>query len=171
MTDLDNNNAACVIEREHPSSDRDFAVVAVLAALVTEMDATGSELPPLWPRVLHCFPCFDSSSPWRLNSRSDYTSISPLMRAMCSPLLRHQQAGARGIRSLLTSHNPPIDDVVAWGAMRPLAAMLEDDSVPLTQMHVIIALEKISARAKAYCWVDEDTWSGGQLCEIALVRQ
>jgi hypothetical protein len=29
--------------------------VAVLAALVTELDATGSELPPLWPRVFHCF--------------------------------------------------------------------------------------------------------------------
>jgi hypothetical protein len=58
----EDNNADQLVERKHPSSERDFAVVAVLAALVTEMDATGSELPPLWPRVLHCFPCFDSSS-------------------------------------------------------------------------------------------------------------
>jgi hypothetical protein len=144
----DDNNACHVIEREHPSSDRDFAVVAVLAALVTEMDATGSELPPLWPRVLHCFPCFDRSSLREIESPHDYTSVSPLMRAMCSPLLRHQQAGARGIQLLLTRRDPPIDRLVAAGAMRPLAAMLEDDSVPLTQMHVIMALEKISHAPK-----------------------
>jgi hypothetical protein len=146
MTDLDNNNAACVIEREHPSRDHDFAAVAALAALATGMDATGSELPPLWPRVLHCFPCF--WSPWMFSPPFDYTSIAPLMRALCSPLLRHQQAGARSIRSLVTSHNPLIDDVVAWGAMRPLAAMLEDDSVPLTQMDVICALAIISCTPK-----------------------
>jgi hypothetical protein len=35
------NNANYVVDREHPASDRDFAVVAVLAALATEMDARG----------------------------------------------------------------------------------------------------------------------------------
>jgi hypothetical protein len=84
----------------------------------------------------------------RLNHRAIRSDISLLMRAMCSPLLRHQQAGARGIHKLLTQHNPPIDDVVAWGAMRPLAELLEDDSVPLTQMDVVRALAKISCTPK-----------------------
>jgi hypothetical protein len=138
----DDNNADHVIERAHPSSDRDFAVVAVLAALVTEMDATGSELPPLWPRVLHCFPCLNIESP------RDWFSIPSLMRALCSPLLRHQQAGAHGILSLLTQYESPIDRLVAWGAMPPLVAMLGDDSVPLTQMDAVRALAEISCSPK-----------------------
>jgi hypothetical protein len=150
MTDFDDNNADRVIEREHPSSDRDFAVVAVLAALTTEMDATGSELPPLWPRVLHCFRCFvDRWSLWLIGSLlCDWTCIPLLMRALCSPLIRHQQAGARGVHSLMTQYDPPIDRFVASGAMRPLAGMLEDDSGPLTQMHVVCALARISCTPK-----------------------
>jgi hypothetical protein len=96
----DDNNADQLIEREHPSSDRDFAVVAVLAALATEMDATGSELPPLWPRVLHCFPCFDRSSLWRLNHRAIH--LHPAT-----------DAGA-----VLAAPSSP----AGWGAGHPLAA-------------------------------------------------
>jgi hypothetical protein len=153
----EDNNADQVVERAHPASDEDFSVVAVLAALAAEMDATGSELPPLWPRVLHCFPCFDRWSLLKIKSprdwsrgyeSCDYSPIPPLMRALCSPFLRHRQAGVRGIHSLVTQYNPPIDDLVAWGAMPSLAALLEDDSVLLTQMHVIKALAKISHTPK-----------------------
>jgi hypothetical protein len=66
------------------------------------------------------------------------------MRALYSPLLRHQQAGARGIHSLWSRYDPPIDYLVAEDAMAPLAQLLEDDSVPLTQMHVTRVLAEIS---------------------------
>jgi hypothetical protein len=72
-------NADHVVEREHPASDEDFAVVAVLAALATETDATGSALPPLWPRILHCFSNFVSSE-----LALDATSIPLLTRALRS---------------------------------------------------------------------------------------
>jgi hypothetical protein len=144
----DDNNAEHVIERKHPASDRDFAVVAVLAALATEMDVTGSELPPLWPRVLHCFPCFDQSSLRKIESPGGRTSVPLLMRALFSPLLRHQQAGARGIHVLLTRSGPPIDYLVAEGAMGPLAEMLEVDSMPLTRTDAVCALARISCSPK-----------------------
>jgi hypothetical protein len=145
----DDNDADHVIERKHPASDRDFAVVAVLAALATEMDATGSVLPPLWPRVLHCFPCFDRRSLWKIQSPDgNWTSVPLLMRALCSPFLRHQQAGARGIHLLLTRDDPPIDYLVDEGAMGPLAELLEADSMPLTRTDAVCALAKISCFPK-----------------------
>jgi hypothetical protein len=152
MSDWNDNNADQLVERKHPSSDEDFAVVAVLAALATEMDATGSELPPLWPRVLHCCPCFDPLSSWIIKSpcnwKSVYTSIPLLMRAMYSPFPRHQQIGARGIHLLLKREDLPIDYLVAKGAIRPLAAMLDGDSVSLTQMDAVRVLAEISCSPK-----------------------
>jgi hypothetical protein len=138
-------NSDHVVEREHPASDEDFAVVAVLAALAMEMDVTGSALPLLWPRVLHCFSGFVSNE-LALNA----TSVPLLMRALRSPIPRHQQAGAEGIDLLLPREDSPIadssivDELAAAGAMPLLAAMLEDDSVLLSLMHVVCALYKFS---------------------------
>jgi hypothetical protein len=144
----EDNNADQLFEYAHPASDHDFAVVAVLAALATEMDATGSELPPLWPRVLHCFSNFDSSSLRMIHSPCVDASIPLLMRTLCSPLSRHQQAGARGIHLLLKRSGSFIDHVVAAGAMPPLAELLDDDSVPLTQMDAVSVLAEISCFPK-----------------------
>jgi hypothetical protein len=137
-----------VVEREHPASDEDFAVVAVLAALAMEMDATGSALPLLWPRVLHCLSNFVSSE-LKLNA----TSVPLLMRALRSPIPRHRRASAEGIDLLLDKFtpivdSPMVDELAAAGAMPLLAAMLEDDSVPLSQMHVVWALYKFSSVPK-----------------------
>jgi hypothetical protein len=122
-------NADRIVDREHPASDEDFAVVAVLAALATETDATGSALPPLWPRVLHCVSNFLSSE-----LALDATAV-PLMRALRSSIPRHQQAGAEGINLLLDS--PIVDELAAAGAIELLAAMLEDGSVLRPQMNVV----------------------------------
>jgi hypothetical protein len=134
-------NADRVVDREHPASDEDFAVVAVLAALAMEMDVTGSALPLLWPRVLHCLSDFVSSE-----LEFDVTSIPLLMRALRSSIPRHQRAGAEGINLLLDTPtvDSRVDEIAAAGAMPLLAAMLEDDSFTLSQMHVVVALYKFS---------------------------
>jgi hypothetical protein len=139
-------NADHVVEREHPASDEDFAVVAVFATLAMEMDATGSALPLLWPRVLHCVSNFVSSE-----LALDAASIPLLMRALRSSIPRHQRAGAEGIHLLLDSlivDSPIANELAAAGAMPLLAAMLEDDSVLLSQVHVLRALYKFSSVPK-----------------------
>jgi hypothetical protein len=134
-----------VIEREHPASDEEFAAVAVLATLAFEKDTKGSALPPLWPMLLHFFSGFAVPTGTAAESL-DASSIPQLIRALHSPLHRHQHGGAFGMRKVLSREkSPPIDDVIAAGAVPLLAKLLENDSTPVTQFEAAWALTNIAS--------------------------
>jgi importin subunit alpha-1 len=134
-----------VIEREHPASDVEFAAVAVLATLAFETDTKGSALPPLWPMLLHFFSDFAPPTGTAAESL-DASAIPLLIRALLSPLLRHQHGGAFGIRKVLArDESPPIDDAVAAGAVPLLAKLLENDDTPATQFEAAWALGNITS--------------------------
>jgi hypothetical protein len=78
-----------VIEREHPASDVEFGAVAVFATLAFETDTKGSALHPLWPMLLHFFSGFAPPTGTAAGTL-DTSSIPQLIRALRSPLLRHQ---------------------------------------------------------------------------------
>jgi hypothetical protein len=90
-----------VIEREHPASDVEFAAVAVLATLAFETDTKGSALPPLWPMLLHFFSDFAVPTGTAAESL-DASAIPQLIRALHSPIHRHQHEGAFGMRKVLS---------------------------------------------------------------------
>jgi hypothetical protein len=134
-----------VIEREHPASDAEFAAVAVLATLAFETDTKGSALPPLWPMLLHFFSDFARPTGTAAESL-DASSIPQLIRALRSPLLRHQHGGAFGMRKVLSREkSPPIGDVIAAGAVPLLAKLLENDDTPATQFEAVWALGNIAS--------------------------
>jgi hypothetical protein len=133
-----------VIEREHPASDAEFAAVAVFAALAFETDTKGSALPPLWPMLLHFFS--DFAPPTGTAAESLGVSCIPqLIRALRSPLLRHQHGGAFGMRKVLSHRKlPPIGAAIAAGAVPLLAKLLENDDNPVTQSEAAWALTNIA---------------------------
>jgi importin subunit alpha-1 len=134
-----------VIEREHPASDAEFAAVAVLATLAFETDTMGSALPPLWPMLLHFFSDFAAPTGTAAESL-DASAIPQLIRALRSPLLRHQHGGAFGMRKVLSrDESPPIDDAIAAGAVPLLAKLLENDSTPAAQFEAVWALTNIAS--------------------------
>jgi hypothetical protein len=109
-------------EQAHPASDDDFAVVAVLAALANRMDVTGYALRPLWPSVLHSFSHF--TAPSSAAEALNVISIPLLMRLLRSPMPRHQEAGARCVRVLLSRRDsPPVNDP-AVASITPLLVQL-----------------------------------------------
>jgi hypothetical protein len=134
-----------VIEREHPASDEEFAVVAVLATLAFETDTTGPALPPLWPMLLHFFSDFAPPTGTAAESL-DVSAIPQLIRALRSPFLRHQHGGAFGMRKVLArDQSPPIGDVIAAGAVPLLAKLLENDDTPATQFEAAWSLGNIAS--------------------------
>jgi importin subunit alpha-1 len=134
-----------VIEREHPASDVEFAAVAVLATLAFETDTMGSALPPLWPMLLHFFSGFAPPTGTAAESL-DASAIPQLIRALHSPIHRHQHGGAFGMRKVLSREkSPPIDDVIAAGAVPLLAKLLENDNTPATQFEAAWALTNIAS--------------------------
>jgi hypothetical protein len=77
----------------------------------------------------------------------DASSIPQLIRALLSPLLRHQHGGAFGMRKVLSREkSPPIDDVIAAGAVPLLAKLLENDDTPVTQFEAASELALIPGR-------------------------
>jgi importin subunit alpha-1 len=134
-----------VIEREHPASDAEFAAVAVLATLAFETDTKGSALPPLWPMLLHFFSNFAPPTGTAAESL-DASCIPQLIRALRSPIHRHQHGGAFGMRKVLQpEQSPPIDDAVTAGAVPLLAKLLENDDTPATQFEAAWALTNIAS--------------------------
>jgi importin subunit alpha-1 len=133
------------IEREHPASDVEFSAVAVLATLAFETDTKGSALPPLWPMLLHFFS--DFAVPTGTAAESLAASCIPqLIRALRSPLLRHQHGGAFGMRKVLSHEtSPPIGDAIAAGAVPLLAKLLENGNTPATQFEAAWALTNIAS--------------------------
>jgi importin subunit alpha-1 len=136
------------IEREHPASDEEFAAVAVLATLAFETDTKGSALPPLWPMLLHFFS--DFAVPTGTAAESLAASCIPqLIRALRSPLLRHQHGGAFGMRKVLSREtSPPIGEAIAAiaaGAVPLLAKLLEKSNTPATQFEAAWALTNIAS--------------------------
>jgi hypothetical protein len=104
-------------EQAYPASDDDFEIVAVLAALANRM---GPALRPLWPSVLHSFSHIAPPSAEALN----VTSIPLLVRLLRSPIPRHQHAGARSVRMLLSRRgSSPVNDLAAAG-ITPLLVQL-----------------------------------------------
>jgi hypothetical protein len=127
--------ADAAVFHEHPANAGEFASVAVLAALAHGTDMEGFALPPLWPMVLH-YSFVDLLS---LSSCADdlpvlsVASIPELIRALRSPLHRHQHDGAIGIRRLLNiprGTTPPFAEIIAAGAVPLLAALLRNDIAP-----------------------------------------
>jgi importin subunit alpha-1 len=134
-----------VIDYEHPASDAEFAAVAVLATLAFETDTKGSALPPLWPMLLHFFSGFAVPTGTAAESL-DASSIPQLIRALRSPIHRHQRGGAFGIRKVLSREKaPPTDDAIAAGAVPLLAKLLENDNTPVTQFEAAWALTNIAS--------------------------
>jgi importin subunit alpha-1 len=134
-----------VIEREHPASDEEFAAVAVLTTLAFETDTMGSALPPLWPMLLHFFSDFAPPTGTAAGTL-DASAIPQLIRALLSPLVRHQHGGAFGMKNVLSRENSPIDDAIAAGAVPLLAKLLENDDTPATQFEAAWALMNIASR-------------------------
>jgi importin subunit alpha-1 len=133
------------IEREHPASDVGFSAVAVLATLAFETDTKGSALPPLWPMLLHFFSDFAVPTGTAAESL-DASCIPQLIRALRSPLLRHQHGGAFGMRKVLSREkSPPIGDAIAAGAVPLLAKLLENGNTPVTQFEAAWALTNIAS--------------------------
>jgi importin subunit alpha-1 len=133
--------ADIVIEREHPASDVEFAAVAVLATLAFETDTKGSALPPLWPMLLHFFSSFAPPT-----TALDESCFPQLIRALRSPLLRHQHGGAFGFRKVLAREkSPPIGAAITTGAVPLLAKLLENDDTPVTQFEAAWALGNIAS--------------------------
>jgi importin subunit alpha-1 len=134
-----------VIEREHPASDVEFAAVAVLATLAFETDTKGSALPPLWPMLLHFFSGFAVPTGTAAESL-DASAIPQLIRALHSPIHRHQHEGAFGMRKVLSrDESPPFDDAIAAGAVPLLAKLLENDNTPVTQFEAAWSLGNIAS--------------------------
>jgi importin subunit alpha-1 len=139
-----------MIHFEHPARAEEFAAVAVLATLAYEADETGSALPPLWPMVLHSsftdlilpVPGADADA-----SSSDAASIPELIRALRSPIPRHQHGGALGIRRMLYPRRTTlINDIIASGAVPLLARLLESGAAPpATQFEAAWALAIVAS--------------------------
>jgi hypothetical protein len=115
-------------ETEHPARAEEFAAVAVLATLAYGADGTGSMLPPLWPRVLHC--CFtDIIFP---TAMPGVTSIPELIRALRSSIPRHNLGGTLGFGNLTESRDiigESLDEIIAAGAVPVLARLLGNAAV------------------------------------------
>jgi hypothetical protein len=127
------NSADAAVFHEHPANAGEFASVAVLAALAHGTDMEGFALPPLWPMVLHYF-FVDLVSPRADDLPVLSVAVIPeLIRALRSPLHRHQHDGAIGIRMLLNiprGTTPPFAEIIAAGAVPLLAALLRNDIAP-----------------------------------------
>jgi hypothetical protein len=131
-------------ETEHPAHAEEFAAVAVLATLAYEADGTGSMLPPLWPRVLHA--CFTDNI-FSTAVMPGVTSIPELIRALRSPIPRHQHNGALGIKRLLYPWDEGglTDEIVAAGVMPLLARLLGNGAAPhATQFEAVWALASVA---------------------------
>jgi hypothetical protein len=156
--DVVSDDADTKFHFEHPARAEEFAAVAVLATLAYEADETGSALPPVWPMVLHSsftdliLPVPDADAD---ASSSDAASIPELIRAMRSPIPRHQHGGALGIRSLLYLRwDALIDDILASGAVPLLARLLASGSAPhATQFEAAWALAIVAAWDAVPCVV------------------
>jgi hypothetical protein len=76
----------------------------------------------------------------------DASAIPQLIRALRSPLLDDQHGGAFGMRKVLSrEESPPIDEVIAAGAVPLLAKLLENDDTPVTQFEAAWALTNIAS--------------------------
>jgi hypothetical protein len=142
-------DASINIEREHPASGEEFAAVAVLAALELATDDTRFALPPLWPMVLHLFSIIVLPTEQRRPGTSFDLGllIYRCVLVMRSPVHRHQHSGAIGMRRVLSGYfytSPPIDEVIAAGAVPLLAKLLENDGTPATQLEAVWALTNIA---------------------------
>jgi hypothetical protein len=146
--------ADAAVFHEHPANAGEFASVAVLAALAHGTDMERFALPPLWPMVLH-YSFVDL-----LSSRADHlpvlsvAAIPELIRALRSPLHRHQHDGAIGIRRLLNiprGTTPPFAEIIAAGAVPLLAALLRNDiAPPATQFDAARALADMVVQPASY---------------------
>jgi hypothetical protein len=142
-------DASINIEREHPASGEEFAAVAVLAALELVTDDTRFALPPLWPMVLHLFSTI-ILPPERQRPGMSFDLrwlIDQCVHVLRSPVHRHQHSGAIGMRRVLSGYfytSPPVDEVIAAGAVPLLANLLENDGTPATQLEAAWALTNIA---------------------------
>jgi hypothetical protein len=142
------DDADTMIHFEHPAHAEEFAAVAVLAMLAHEADETGSALPPLWPMVLHSsFIDLVLPVPGADAEASSSASISELIRALRSLILRHQYGGALGIRRVLYPRREArIDDIVAAGTVPLLARLLGSGTAfPATQLEAAWVLAIVAA--------------------------
>jgi hypothetical protein len=154
--DVGSDDADTMIHFEHPARAEEFAAVAVLATLAYEADETGSALPPLWPMVLHSsftdlilpVPGADADA-WS----SDAASIPELIRALRSPIPRHQHGGALGIRRMLSQSSEDeafIDSIIASGVVPLLARLLESGAAPhATQFDAAWALAIVASSSES----------------------
>jgi hypothetical protein len=132
-------------DREHPASAEDFAAVAVLAALELAADETGYALPPLWPRVLDFISDIVLPTEQHPADSLDASFIPWFVRALRSPLHRHQYGGAIGMKKVLSRQEPAaIDDAIAAGAVPLLAVLLDANNAPTTQFAAMSALSSIA---------------------------
>jgi importin subunit alpha-1 len=142
-------DASINIEREHPACGEEFAAVAVLAALELVTDDTRFALPPLWPMVLDFFSII-ILPPERQRPGKSFDRrwlIDQCVHVLRSPVHRHQHSGAIGMRRVLSGYfytSPPVDEVIAAGAVPLLANLLENDGTPATQLEAVWALTNIA---------------------------
>jgi hypothetical protein len=135
---------------EHPATAEEFEAVAVLAAFERQADESRFALPPLWPMLLHMvFADIPLPSPEDAAKPFHVSLIPPLMRALRSSIHRHKYIGAQILRNVLCLASPPIDAIVAAGAVPLLAKLLDNVDTSATQFEAACALTCVASSHSA----------------------
>jgi importin subunit alpha-1 len=137
----------------HPATPELFAAVAVLSELCwgNHDDHVGTQcLPPLWPMLLHAAVPDPTANFNELTNPNDVPLwvIPHSVEYLSTGMRRLRHHGVVLIRKVLSvEKNPPINEVVAAGAVAPLARLLqaEFDVEPKLQFEAAWALSNIAA--------------------------